>query len=175
MKKQLHLLAAIFAFCTLCFACTQTTPAAGTTAVDNAQIVYKYQIPADTALYAQALWERVSAGVNKSFKSPADSLLYAKYIINGFRVHRDDLLGILQATDGSRARTTTPNDSIWCMLSVRPDTTYVNNQIVVKSKTSLIFETTNKSTGKRVYYDFSKPCPPNCPPIDTTKPGGGGK
>ncbi len=175
MKKQLRLFAGIFTFSALYLACTPTTPKTGQTAEDNTSIVYKYQIPADTALHAQALWERVNTGINQSFKSKADSALYAKFIVNGFRVHRDDLLGILQATDGSRVRTSAPTDSIWCMLSVRPDTSYKNSQPIITTKTSLIFETTNKATGKRVYYDFSKPCPPNCPPIDTSHGGGSGK
>lgn len=70
------------------------------------------------------------------------------FIVEGFRIHRGDLEGMLNAlNDSTRAF----QDSVWAMLGIRNDTL------------TLIFQTRDRKTGKEVYYDFTSPCPPMCP------------
>jgi hypothetical protein len=71
----------------------------------------------------------------------------AQYLVNGFQVPVQDLKGILAAyEDGANSSP----DSIFAMLAIRG------------TNTTLIFHVKDRKTGKTVYYDFSRPCPPVC-------------
>lgn len=70
------------------------------------------------------------------------------FIVEGFRIHRGDLEGMLNALNDSASAYP---DSVWAMLGIRNDTL------------TLIFQTRDKKTGREVYYDFTSPCPPMCP------------
>jgi hypothetical protein len=102
-------------------------------------------IPARTALQEQAAWDSTRLNIIRLLGGP--SAPPSRYLVKGFQIPVADLKGILAAySDGNQPS----RDSIYAMLSIR------------NGQSSLILETTDQRTGKKVYYDFSKPCPPNC-------------
>lgn len=102
-------------------------------------------IPDSLARRYKAAWATERAHIQQA--DPAD----AGYIVEGFRIHKGDLLGILKAYQEDSTSVYTGADSIWVMLAIKDATPHV------------LLQTIDRATGRNVHYDFSSPCPPNCP------------
>jgi hypothetical protein len=151
MKSSFFLLAGMLAFVAVVWSCSQVTPPKD---IKNTMVglqcvttVKNDSISAATAEAEKALWEVARGNIITTLGGPTGK--NAKYIVDGFRIHKDDLIGMLNALCDTTGHT--PRDSIFAMLALRNDTI------------TLIFQDRNVQTHKNVYYDFSKPCPPNCP------------
>lgn len=144
--RQRHLwLAALLALPALLYFCTPGgSPEQGQTgALSGKQPVARYEIDSLTATSEKNLWLAERDTIINALDD-RDST----FIVEGFRIHRADLEGMLRAL---RDTTHSYHDSIWAMLGLRNDTV------------TLIFQTRDRATGKEVYYDFTQPCPPMCP------------
>ncbi len=140
----LVLLAAVLA------ACTQADPAAA-----------KKSAAAPMAAVSTAATDSLTTAQAKNEKAAWDSVRTVimaqlrqanspngKYIMQGFQIPVDDLKNILAAYNSNPQPST---DTIYGMLSING-----------AGQPGLILQTKN-SQNNSVYYDFSRPCPPNCP------------
>lgn len=144
--RQRHLwLAGFLALLTFQYFCTSggSPRQAGDGTLTGKQPYTNYEIDSLTATSEKNLWLAERDTIINALDD-RDST----FIVEGFRIHRADLEGMLRAL---RDTTHSYHDSIWAMLGLRNDTV------------TLIFQTRDRATGKEVYYDFTQPCPPMCP------------
>jgi hypothetical protein len=131
------------------FACTQsaTTPEAAKAPLADPQAALtalsKHEIPAAKATAAMAEWDTARSAIVPVLAANAATRPDAKYIAKGFKIPMGDLQSILAAIGDT--------SKLFAMLAIQ-DTTV-----------TVIFQMPDKSGALR-YYDFTKPCPTDCPP-----------
>lgn len=120
-------------------------------------------ISRDTAMAWMKRWgvtsNSIDTLIDRAGKKPGKKNPLDKFVVKGFFIPMGELNKIVAAH---------AKDSIWAMLVVKPD---LKNKS--KYETGLIFMTYRKdgnksaaSSGQFTYYDFTEPCPDECPPND---------
>lgn len=130
------------------FACTQTAPGAEaqkTPAVDMQAVLTtlnSHEIPPSEALPAMGAWQSARNAMIPVLSQNTTTAPDAKYIAKGFKIPMADIQGIL-ASIGDTSK-------LFAMLAIQD------------TSVTIIFQMPDKN-GTVKYYDFTQPCPSNCP------------
>ncbi|MDX1913841.1 MAG: hypothetical protein SFV22_20255 [Saprospiraceae bacterium] len=130
------------------FACTQSAPTAEmqkAPAVDMQAAITtlnSHEIPASQALPAMGAWQSARNAMIPVLSQNTTTAPDAKYIAKGFKIPMADIQGIL-ASIGDTSK-------LFAMLAIQD------------TSVTIIFQMPDKS-GAVKYYDFTQPCPSNCP------------
>ncbi len=146
MKNLLFL-----SFAAFLFACTQpgSTPAAQVAAKSSDVPVQPFMDP-EKATAAMSRWNalrQIFVNALNGMNAPQD----VRYVARGFQVPYSDLKGILDNVGDTT--------KIFAMLAIQDSA-----GIAGKPMITLIFQAPDKTKTLR-YYDFTQPCPYNCPDV----------
>lgn len=146
MKIRFSLLIAVLvAFVVACTPKTET-PAPSVERKASTVNVQNLEISADSANANKVRWDALRTAYLRLLQ---DNHMDTSFITQGFSVRRDELQAILDSVGSS--------PEVWTMLGVGYDAQG-------KAYPRLIFQAEGPKTGGTYrYFDFTRPCPTNCP------------
>lgn len=129
-------------------ACTQSGPTSENTPKPLTQeqalaLLASHEIPASQASAAITAWSNVRSAIVPVISADSTTQNDAQFIARGFKVPMADLQNIMTAAGDT--------SKLWAMLAIQ------------NSNVTIIFRIPD-ATGVTRYYDFTLPCPSNCPP-----------
>ncbi len=138
------------------FACTQSDPknskpqSNALTAADNGPAPFIEPIAANAAMQRWQVLRSMLVNTFKGIDAPQDTAFIAK----GFHVPLDDLRKVLNNIG--------EDSQLFAMLAIQYDST----QTPPAPYISLIFQAPDTTRAKTIrFYDFTRPCPSDCPNI----------